>query len=51
MEVIKCRKHILIMANRSIAKSQELTYSYNFAEEGEKLPCHCGAENCNGWLN
>jgi hypothetical protein len=26
-------------------------YMFDYGDEGEKLPCLCGAMNCRGWMN
>ncbi|SCU87705.1 LAFA_0E08328g1_1 [Lachancea sp. 'fantastica'] len=48
------RKRIVIYALRDIAANEELTYDYKFEREmddEERLPCHCGAPSCKGYLN
>ncbi|SCV02829.1 LAME_0H05556g1_1 [Lachancea meyersii CBS 8951] len=48
------RKRIVIYALRDIAANEELTYDYKFERETddeERLPCHCGAPSCKGYLN
>lgn len=48
------RKRIVIYALRDIAANEELTYDYKFereTDEGERLPCLCGAPSCKGFLN
>lgn len=44
-------KKIVVLANRPIAKDEEITYDYFFASENEKIRCNCGAINCSGRLN
>lgn len=47
-------RRIVIYAIRDIAKNEELTYDYKFEKEkddGERLPCYCGASTCKGYLN
>ncbi|KAI1731709.1 PHD-finger domain-containing protein [Ditylenchus destructor] len=46
-------KKIIIIANRPIKAGEELTYDYQFEMEDttDKLPCLCGAPNCNKWMN
>lgn len=34
-----------------IEVGEELCYDYKFPIEEEKIPCHCGAENCRGTMN
>lgn len=46
--------HIVIISNRKIDKSEELTYDYKFdLDDGkdDKIPCMCGARNCRRWMN
>ncbi len=44
--------HIIIFANKRIARGQELSYDYKFDFEDEnKIPCMCGAKNCCKWMN
>lgn len=48
------RKRIVIYALRDISANEELTYDYKFereTDEGERLPCLCGAPSCKGFLN
>lgn len=48
------RKRIVIYALRDIGANEELTYDYKFereTDEGERLPCLCGAPICKGFLN
>ena len=48
------RKRIVIYALRDIGTNEELTYDYKFereTDEGERLPCLCGAPSCKGFLN
>jgi len=43
---------IIIFAKYRIPAGTELTYDYMMAfEEDTKLPCHCGAANCRGYMN
>ncbi|KAJ3194687.1 U3 snoRNP protein [Irineochytrium annulatum] len=44
-------KKIVIYANRDISEGEEITYDYKFPLEDIKIPCHCGAEKCRGFLN
>ena len=44
--------HIIIFANRRIARGEELCYDYKFDfEDDNKIPCLCGAKNCVKWMN
>jgi histone-lysine N-methyltransferase MLL3 len=44
--------HIIIFANRRIARGEELCYDYKFDfEDDNRIPCMCGAENCRKWMN
>lgn len=44
--------HIIIFANKRIARGQELNYDYKFDfEDDNRIPCCCGAENCRKWMN
>uniref|UniRef100_A0A915PM90 Histone-lysine N-methyltransferase n=1 Tax=Setaria digitata TaxID=48799 RepID=A0A915PM90_9BILA len=46
-------KKIIIIANRPISAGEELTYDYQFDIEdaADKIPCLCGAPNCQKWMN
>uniref|UniRef100_H2Y448 [histone H3]-lysine(4) N-methyltransferase n=1 Tax=Ciona savignyi TaxID=51511 RepID=H2Y448_CIOSA len=46
-------KKIMIISNRHILSGEELNYDYkfDFEEEGNKIPCLCGALNCRKWMN
>ena len=36
---------------RRLAKGEELTFDYKYERYGQEAQkCHCGAENCRGWL-
>ena len=44
--------HIIIFANKRIARGAELCYDYKFDfEDDNRIPCCCGAENCRKWMN
>lgn len=44
--------HIIIFANRRIARGEELCYDYKFDfEDDNKIPCLCSAKNCCKWMN
>ncbi|CAM9277181.1 unnamed protein product [Lampetra fluviatilis] len=44
---------IIISSCRRIQKGEELTYDYlfDFEDDQNKIPCHCGAINCRKWMN
>jgi len=42
---------VVIYAKRQIMAGEELTYDYKFPLEEIKIPCHCGAKSCRGFLN
>jgi len=46
-------KKIMIISNRHILRGEELNYDYkfDFEDEGNKIPCLCGAINCRKWMN
>jgi histone-lysine N-methyltransferase SETD1 len=44
-------KHIIMFAARSIRENEEITYDYKLPIEEVKIPCHCGASQCRGYLN
>ncbi|CAG8725202.1 4968_t:CDS:2 [Gigaspora margarita] len=49
---VKGHKKIAIYAKRNIQKNEEITYDYKFPTENfDKIPCHCGASKCRGFLN
>lgn len=45
------RKHIVIFAQRSIARGEELTYDYKFPIEDVKILCSCSSRRCKKYLN
>ncbi|CAG8457806.1 3615_t:CDS:2 [Diversispora eburnea] len=49
---VKGAKKIAIYAKRDIQKNEEITYDYKFPIDNfDKIPCHCGASKCRGFLN
>lgn len=44
-------KHILFFAGKDIQEDAEITYDYKLPIEDVKIPCHCGASQCRGYLN
>jgi len=47
-------KKIVIFAKRDIAAGEELCYDYKFPieyDESKRIPCHCGAKECRGFMN
>ena len=46
---------VLIISNRHITPLEELTYDYRFSKETDnpsaRIPCHCKASNCRGFMN
>ena len=42
--------HIIYMSLRVIKPGEELTVDYNFSNDAEREPCHCGARNCRGTI-
>jgi len=49
--VLEGQKRIVIYSRRVINPGEELTYDYHFDYEEDKVPCHCGAAICRGFLN
>ncbi|XP_055338361.1 histone-lysine N-methyltransferase 2C-like isoform X2 [Paramacrobiotus metropolitanus] len=49
----KNEKKIVISSLRRIFKDEELCYDYkfDFEDDQHKIPCNCGASNCNLWMN
>uniref|UniRef100_A0A6Q2Y448 [Histone H3]-lysine(4) N-trimethyltransferase n=1 Tax=Esox lucius TaxID=8010 RepID=A0A6Q2Y448_ESOLU len=48
---VKSQKKIVIYSRQPISVNEEITYDYKFPLEDDKIPCLCGAENCQGSLN
>jgi histone-lysine N-methyltransferase SETD1 len=44
-------KKLVIIALRDIEVGEEISYDYKFAQEEERLACHCKADGCTGRLN
>jgi len=47
-------KRIVIYAKRDIRRGEELCYDYKFnleEDQCKRIPCHCGAVNCRGFMN
>mmetsp|Transcript_5150 Transcript_5150/g.5949 ORF Transcript_5150/g.5949 Transcript_5150/m.5949 type:complete len:1158 (-) Transcript_5150:166-3639(-) len=48
------RRRVVIVAQRDIDATEELTYDYQFPLEidlEERIPCNCNARNCRGFMN
>ena len=47
-------KRIVIYAKKDIQSGDELCYDYKFPieyDETKRIPCHCGARECRGYMN
>jgi SET domain-containing protein len=44
-------KHIMVFALRELPEGEEITYDYKLPLEPIKIPCHCAAPECRGYLN
>lgn len=47
-------KRIVIYSKRDISAGEELCYDYKFPlefDETRRIPCHCGARDCRGFMN
>lgn len=47
-------KRVLIISQREIEPSEEITYDYQFPLEldsDKRIPCTCGAKLCRGFMN
>ena len=54
MEPNKHLKKVIIIAERAIAKSEEITYDYQIPLElnlSKRIPCRCGSDKCRGYMN
>jgi SET domain-containing protein len=50
-EAITTARTIWIVALRDIKNGEELSYNYGYgAEDYAQYPCHCGAEQCCGYM-
>jgi SET domain len=48
------KQRIVIYAKRDIKVGEELSYDYKFSleyDELKRIPCHCGAQDCRGYMN
>jgi len=51
---IQGTKRIAIYAKKDIRVGDELCYDYKFSleyDEEKRIPCHCGAKDCRGYMN
>lgn len=51
---VKDTKRIVIYAKKDIDSGEELCYDYKFpleSDDKKRIPCHCGARNCKGYMN
>ena len=44
------RGRVFYISERRIRAGEELSINYNFSEDDERVPCHCGAKNCASWI-
>ena len=54
INIIHGIKKIFIYAKTNISQGQELSYDYKFPMEYDptkRIPCHCKAKNCRGYMN
>lgn len=44
---------IVISSIKDIEPGEELSYDYKlpYEDKSKRIPCHCGALNCRGWMN
>ena len=48
------KQRIVIYAKKDIKVGEELCYDYKFPieyDESKRIPCHCGARECRGYMN
>jgi len=45
------RRRLYLLSLRPIEAGEELLLDYRITSDGPRLPCHCGAASCRGYLN
>lgn len=45
------RGRLYLLSLRPIEAGEELLLDYKVSSDGPRLPCHCGAASCRGYLN
>ena len=45
------RRRLYLLSLRPIDAGEELLLDYRITSDGPRLPCHCGAASCRGYLN
>jgi uncharacterized protein len=45
------RRRLYLLSLRPIETGEELLLDYRITNDGPRLPCHCGAASCRGYLN
>ena len=45
------RRRLYLLSLRPIVAGEELLLDYRITTDGPRLPCHCGAASCRGYLN
>ncbi len=45
------RRRLYLLSVRAIEAGEELLLDYRINADGLRLPCHCGAASCRGYLN
>jgi uncharacterized protein len=45
------RRRLYLLSLRAIEAGEELLLDYRINSDGPRLPCHCGAASCRGYLN
>ena len=45
------RRRLYLLSLRPIEAGEELLLDYRLSSDGPRMACHCGAENCRGYLN